>query len=74
LNRLSLREWRLLLTHIMPGVEVACERQDAALREPLAELRARGELTDCSDEELLTARLTAIWKKRRGSAFSGRRR
>jgi SAM-dependent methyltransferase len=74
LNRLSLREWRLLLTHIMPGLEVTCERQDGELRQPLAELRARGELSDCTDEELLTARLVAIWKKRRGSAFSGRRR
>jgi SAM-dependent methyltransferase len=74
LNRLSLREWRLLLTHIMPGVEVAPEMQDAELRGPLADLRLRGELADCSDEELLTVRLIAVWKKRRGAAFSGRHR
>jgi SAM-dependent methyltransferase len=71
LNRLSLKEWRLFLTHIMPGVEVTCERQDDELGEPLAELRARGELPDYLDDELLTVRLIAVWKKRRGSSFSG---
>lgn len=74
LNRLSVKEWLLLFTHIMRGVELVSEGHDAESREALAELRARGELAEHSDEDLLTARLVAIWKKRRGAAsFGGRR-
>jgi SAM-dependent methyltransferase len=65
LNRLSAKEWRLIFSHIMPGVELVAEAQSPDLREPLARLRAGGELTEHSDEDLLTARLVAIWKKRR---------
>jgi SAM-dependent methyltransferase len=69
LNRLSVREWRLIFTHIMPGVELVAETQSPDLSEPLARLRARGELTEHSDEDLLTARLVAIWKKRRATTM-----
>jgi SAM-dependent methyltransferase len=71
LNRLSFNEWRLLLTHTMPGVELVTDNAEAALEEPLAQLRARGELADYSDEDLLTTHLAAIWKKRRGAVFFG---
>jgi SAM-dependent methyltransferase len=69
LNRLSLKEWRLLFAHIMPGVELLAETESDDLREPLARLRARGELADHSDDELLTARLVAIWKKQRATSM-----
>jgi SAM-dependent methyltransferase len=69
LNRLNVKEWRLLFTHIMRGVEIVAEPQSPDLSEPLARLRARGELTDHSDDDLLTARLTAIWKKRRATTM-----
>ncbi len=65
LNRLPLKEWRLLLTHTMPGVELVTERHGPDLSGPLAELRARGELAEHADEDLLTTRLVSIWKKRR---------
>jgi SAM-dependent methyltransferase len=71
LNRLSFNEWRLLLTHTMPGVELVIGPADAELRESLAQLRERGELTDYPDEDLLTDDLVAIWKKRRGAVFFG---
>jgi SAM-dependent methyltransferase len=69
LNRLSAKEWRLLFTHIMRGVELVAEAQSPDLREPLARLRAQGELSEHSDEDLLTARLVAIWKKRRATTM-----
>jgi SAM-dependent methyltransferase len=71
LNRLSFNEWRLLLTHAMPGVELVIEPDDAELQAPLAQLRARGALGDYTDEDLLTLHLVAVWKKRRGASFVG---
>jgi SAM-dependent methyltransferase len=68
LNRLPLRDWLLLLRHTMPGVDLVTEREDWDLSNALAELRTRGELAEHGDEDLLTARVVAIWKKRRGSA------
>jgi len=65
LNRLSLKEWRLLFSHTMPGVELLTEVESHDLSEPLARLRAGGELAEHSDDDLLTARLVAVWKKRR---------
>jgi SAM-dependent methyltransferase len=69
LNRLSLKEWRLLFTHIMPGVELVSETQSPDLSDHLARLRQRGELAEHCDEDLLTARLVAVWKKRRATTM-----
>jgi len=63
LNQLSLKQWRELFEKVMPGVKYADDRHDAELGEPLKALRAKGELSAYSDEELLTLNVVALWRK-----------
>jgi SAM-dependent methyltransferase len=72
LNRLPLQEWRLLFTHIMPGVYLLQESDETWVVDELRRLRQQGHLTDYTDEELTTVHLVAIWKKTRGAAFRDR--
>ncbi len=70
LNRLSLTQWRRLFEGVMPGVQFAYGRDDEDLTVPLRELRAAKELSEYSDEELLTVNLVAVWKKPDGRAVA----
>lgn len=67
LNRLTLAEWRDLFEAAFPGVTYVADRQDEELGDALRELRAAGELTEYTDEELLTVNLIAIWRKPDGA-------
>jgi SAM-dependent methyltransferase len=62
LNRVSLKQWRVLFGRTMPGAAFVHEWQEG-LGDQLASLRDRGELAAYSDEELTTVNLVAIWKK-----------
>ena len=64
LNKLSLREWQQLFESEMPGSQVfaSCDAGDEA-RKILNDLRAKGELENYSDEELLTVTLEISWRK-----------
>ena len=64
LNGLRLDEWREVFVKKMPGVRFECRMTDnAKLDAALRELRARGELSGYTDEELLARRLLALWRK-----------
>lgn len=63
LNKIRLVDWERMFTETMPGVRFAHERQDRELAAPLRGLRALGELTAYSDDELLTANVVALWRK-----------
>jgi SAM-dependent methyltransferase len=63
LNRLSMQQWHDLFEKVMPDVSYSDDRHDALLAEPLAALRAKGELTEYSDDELLTLNIVALWRK-----------
>lgn len=63
LNRLSLTQWRRLFESVMPGVQFAYGRDNEDLTAALRDLRASNELSEYSDEELLTVNLVAVWKK-----------
>ncbi len=63
LNEVRYDEWKAMFERVMPGVVFEHERQDDDLAAPLRELRAAGELTDYSDDELLTLNLIGIWSK-----------
>lgn len=67
LNEVTLDEWCELFTSTLPGVELI-RFKHRPLVEPLAELRAAGELADYSDDDLLTLNLVAVW--RNGDASS----
>jgi SAM-dependent methyltransferase len=62
LNRLHLAEWYDLFRAAMPGVRFEHLRDDR-LAPDLARLREAGELSDYTDDELLTAELLAVWRK-----------
>ena len=55
-------EWCDLFRSVFPGVELVRQKQ-GTLVEPLAELRANGELGEFTDDDLLTVNLVAIWRK-----------
>lgn len=65
LNRLRLEEWRAVFEREMPGTSFSpvTLETDQTVRDALPGLRAAGELSDYSDEELLTDRIIAVWKK-----------
>lgn len=63
LNRLSLGAWRELFESVFPGVAFVADRQDDELSDALRELRAAGELSEYTDEELMTVNFVAIWRK-----------
>jgi SAM-dependent methyltransferase len=64
LNKIGLADWRRLFLSKMPNVSLrAIEDKNQALRTELARLRSGGELSDYSDEELLTVELVALWKR-----------
>ena len=63
LNRLSLSEWDDLFRSKMPGVSLEHLKEPAELAERLAEIRSQGELSEYTDEELLTVVIVAIWRK-----------
>lgn len=64
LNEVRLAEWRELIDRWLPGAELVCdEDQNPEIVETLAERRRAGELSDYSDEELLTEAVRIIWTK-----------
>jgi SAM-dependent methyltransferase len=63
LNRLRLHEWHELFDRIMPGTHFVHERQDHEIGDGLEKLSRAGELSQYTDEELMTVNMVAIWKK-----------
>lgn len=64
LNGVRLDEWKRLFGDQWPGVQFRYHQDETpGLSGHLAEIRQGGELTDYSDEELLTMDLIAAWKK-----------
>lgn len=65
LNKISLLEWKRLFSDLLPGCEFKQPhvKEDSMLVKQLKMIRAKGDLTDYCDEELLTATFTAIWTK-----------
>lgn len=65
LNRLRLSQWRELFDREMPGSSFSPITLETTqdVRNALPSLRAIGELADYSDEELLTDRIVAVWKR-----------
>jgi SAM-dependent methyltransferase len=61
-NMVRLEEWFRLFEQTMPGAKFIHERQDD-LAPHLRELKAKGELTEYSDDELLTVGLIGMWRK-----------
>jgi len=63
-NKVSLADWRRIFTEAMPGAEVIAVRDKRdGLPERLAELRENNELSDYTDEELLTVDVVTVWRK-----------
>jgi SAM-dependent methyltransferase len=60
LNKVRLPEWEEMANEIMPGCRIVLEQQES-LRGPVEELR--GELSDYSDDELLTVNVVIEWQK-----------
>jgi SAM-dependent methyltransferase len=65
LNKLRLAEWRTLFAELMPGSHVATRgpQDEARLRAAAIRLQAQGELTPYALDELLTRRVSVIWRK-----------
>lgn len=63
LNKLRIKDWETLFENIMPGTRFYRDRHDDWLEAAIPELRAAGELTEYSDDELMTINLIAVWKK-----------
>ncbi len=66
LNRLRLKEWRRIIEATMPGAKVEAMNDgatDANLVSELEKIRKNGELTDYSDEELLSYGVKVLWKR-----------
>ena len=67
LNEWRVEKWRDCFAAKLPGVVLDCENHEAnhhhKMQTELQELRRQNELSDYSDEELLTVNLIAIWKK-----------
>jgi SAM-dependent methyltransferase len=65
LNRWSLQQWREMFIAEMPGCRVVamCDDASAQRRSELDTLRAAGELSSYSDEELLSPTVKVIWTK-----------
>jgi SAM-dependent methyltransferase len=63
-SRLRLPEWRSLLEGRMPDVAIGLKQPGAEQLEQDARARwAQGELTDYTLEELVTNKVTAVWRK-----------
>ena len=64
LNRLRVDEWRALFSDAMPGCELeVVQSTSAELRRMAEELRASGELSDYSLEELLAVDARVFWRR-----------
>jgi SAM-dependent methyltransferase len=68
LNRLRTAEWRQLIADELPGAEVVglAQWEYPPLVRELNKLRAAGELTEYTDEELMTVCLQISWVKPQG--------
>jgi len=65
LNRLRLGEWRAIFAKLLPGAQVEALMDDSTegAKLELEKCRACGELSDYSDEELLTVTVKVIWQR-----------
>jgi len=65
LNKLSLEEWRRIFESNLPGSQVIPMMDDASPERiaEIARIRATGELTEYTDEELLSVTVKVIWKR-----------
>ncbi len=64
LNRIRLSEWRQIFEESLPGATIILpDPKDSGNAELLARLRQEGELSEYTDEELLTVAVRAMWKK-----------
>jgi ubiquinone/menaquinone biosynthesis C-methylase UbiE len=64
LNHLRLEEWRELFASELPGSLVYGQKDSSQdIRDALSSLRAAGELSSYTDEELLSVTTEAVWTK-----------
>jgi ubiquinone/menaquinone biosynthesis C-methylase UbiE len=63
LNRLAPRHWRTILDETAPTAIVELTQESGDLLGELARIRAAGELSHYSDEELLLDRMIVTWRK-----------
>jgi SAM-dependent methyltransferase len=67
LNKIRIAEWKQLFESRMPGVSFAFDthepEKNRMLEAELEAIRRAGELTDYTDEELLSVNLMAVWQK-----------
>jgi hypothetical protein len=63
LNRIRLKEWNELFLSKLPGVSLDHYKESAEIARELATLRSLGELSEYTDEELLTGVIVAVWSK-----------
>ncbi len=67
LNEWRIEKWRERFQATLPGVGLECETHEEAhhakIQGELEELRRQNELSDYTDEELLTVNLIAFWQK-----------
>lgn len=64
LNRLRLADWDALVQTHLPGATIRHNQYAGARLKPeAAKIRAHGELTDYSDDELLTTDYIIVWQK-----------
>jgi hypothetical protein len=62
LNRIRLKEWHDIFERVLPGTAWTY-RTDAELGEQARELKAAGELSEYSMDELLTHWMIGVWRK-----------
>lgn len=63
-NKLRLPEWQTLFDAVMPGAELSlAPPASAGLLDEAERLRASGELSDYSRDELVTSDVTVVWRK-----------
>lgn len=67
LNEWRIQKWRECFQAKMPDAALECERHeakhDSKMQKVLEVLRQNNELSDYTDEELMTVNLIAVWKK-----------
>jgi SAM-dependent methyltransferase len=65
INKLRLPQWTEIFNEKMPGCRFAHDMDAGQFTTALAEARAKGELAEYSDEELLTHNFICVWQKPR---------
>jgi SAM-dependent methyltransferase len=63
INKIRIPQWKEIFSSVMPGCHFANDWDVGELPAALVELRAAGELSEYTDEELLTHNYIMVWQK-----------